>query len=75
MAKDWQQPRLDGGVLRHFHITADFRWPSGWSAACWIAQEEAFRREPIEVSRLNEANTQQLDEWLAKIALMLRQMD
>lgn len=73
--KHWQQPRLDGGVLRHFHITADFRWPSGWSAACWVAQEEPFQREPILVSELHEGNTQQLDDWLHVMAASLRQMD
>lgn len=75
MGKHWSQPRLDGGALRHFHVTADFRWPAGWQARVWIIQEGAEPATPICVASATDVQTPDVLEFLRTISQLLEALD
>lgn len=65
MAKPvWIEPTLDGGAVRAAAIRIWFVYGVGWKGVCEIQQEGRWANPLLEVSRLDEGTTEDLETWL-----------
>lgn len=64
MSKPWLQPTLDHGAVSAATVHIEYFYPTGWEGKCLIRQEGSGSMRYIEVSRLKEGSTDDLETWL-----------
>lgn len=60
----WVQPALDGGAVQRAIIDVRWVYGVGWCGSCKIRQEGRVFNELLEVSRLTDGTTEDLETWL-----------